>query len=539
MWSPSSISCGNQLMQRMLHLLLAPPSSAATPGDVEPQEHPASKPLQAFHYPHLRKDIALLSSPALNTSPTTSEGSVEGWETPSSSNKPKQHLAAFCGARAPVIGRYFAPAPSGSCCCSLPGTAGAARGLQPRRRRRPTPDDNAPVSRDSHGESTGTHGIEKESPWRGVSEQDPGQPEAETGAGHARASPARRGQESGGEEAGGEVPRSLPVQSKVEPPSLDPAEEPLLWEGLTLNKCILVASVVALLSVTFQVLQAPCSKEGLTRGRQEPPPPPVPEVVSPKAEEIPEAVTAQPAPPPDSGAVEDDDDDGDDYDDSEADSNLAEPWIFKKWFGRTTPEDEEKDGDKGEDKDEDEDKDEEPADVPEVPIAVMEGKKSQEKKVEKEEEEETEEKEEEKEGNEEEEEEEEKEEEEEEEKEKKKKEEKKEKAREGRAVHTERSSRREARAKDRTPGDKPGRAPRAPREPEQQPQKKRDRERKERKERRRERDEARREGWKGRPGRAEGGRESPRRDWKQQKGRKPWELAPGRDGRAREGKRRD
>lgn len=45
------------------------------------------------------------------------------------------------------------------------------------------------------------------------------------------------------------------MQSKVEPPSLDAAEEPLLWEGLTLNKCILVASVVALLSVTFQLLQ--------------------------------------------------------------------------------------------------------------------------------------------------------------------------------------------------------------------------------------------------------------------------------------------
>ncbi|XP_015506959.1 nucleolin-like [Parus major] len=281
-------------------------------------------------------------------------------------------------------------------------------------------------------------------------------PEPAPLGGDRRAAEKKRVEKVGakGSAAGPPVPRSLPVQSKVEPPSLDPAEEPLLWEGLTLNKCILVASVVALLSVTFQVLQAPCSKEGLARGRQEPPPPPVPEVVSPKAEEIPEVVTAQPAPPPDSGAVEDDDDDddGDDYDDSEADSNLAEPWIFKKWFGRTTPEDEEKDGDKGEDKDEDEDKDEEPADIPEVPIAVMEEKKSQEKKL---------------------------------------------------------------------------------------PQKKRDRERKERKERRRERDEARREGWKGRPGRAEGGRESPRRDWKQQKGRKPWELAPGRDGRAREGKRRD
>lgn len=45
------------------------------------------------------------------------------------------------------------------------------------------------------------------------------------------------------------------MPSKAERPSPDPAEEPLLWEGLTLNKCILVASVVALLSVTFQVLQ--------------------------------------------------------------------------------------------------------------------------------------------------------------------------------------------------------------------------------------------------------------------------------------------
>ncbi|XP_029821514.1 junctional sarcoplasmic reticulum protein 1-like [Manacus vitellinus] len=86
----------------------------------------------------------------------------------------------------------------------------------------------------------------------------------------------RKRVEKVGAKAAPSVPRSLPVQSKAEPPSLEPSEEPLLWEGLTLNKCILVASVVALLSVTFQVLQAPCSKEGITRGRQEPPPPPPP-----------------------------------------------------------------------------------------------------------------------------------------------------------------------------------------------------------------------------------------------------------------------
>ncbi|XP_050766577.1 uncharacterized protein LOC127025572 [Gymnogyps californianus] len=212
-----------------------------------------------------------------------------------------------------------------------------------------------------------------------------------------------------GSATGPPVPKSLPVQRKVEPPSLDPAEEPLLWEGLTLNKCILVASVVALLSVTFQVLQAPCSREGVSRGRQDPPPPPLHEVVSAKEEEVQEVVTAQPAQPESSMFEDDDGDDGGDNDgddDGDADSNLAEPWIFKKWFGRSAPED----------------GDEEPTDVPEVPPAATEVKKSREKKLEK----------------------------------------KEEKTREGRAAQAERSSRREARAKDRAPGDKPSKAPRAP-----------------------------------------------------------------------------
>lgn len=57
------------------------------------------------------------------------------------------------------------------------------------------------------------------------------------------------------------------MQSKVEPPGLDAAEEPLLWEGLTLNKCILVASVVALLSVTFQLLQGESGAARSEKGR--------------------------------------------------------------------------------------------------------------------------------------------------------------------------------------------------------------------------------------------------------------------------------
>ncbi|KFQ06600.1 hypothetical protein N330_06422, partial [Leptosomus discolor] len=184
-----------------------------------------------------------------------------------------------------------------------------------------------------------------------------------------------------GSATGPPVPKSLPVQSKVEPPSLDPAEEPLLWEGLTLNKCIVVASVVALLSVTFQVLQAPCSREGVSRGRQDPPPPPLHEVVSAKEEEVQEVVTAPPAQPESSVLQEDDgDDDDDDDDDSEADSNLV--WVRAP--GPLHPPPRQSPGSSRSAAPEDED--EEPEDVPEVPPAVKEVKKSREKKLEKKEE---------------------------------------------------------------------------------------------------------------------------------------------------------
>ncbi|OPJ88789.1 hypothetical protein AV530_016320 [Patagioenas fasciata monilis] len=376
---------------------------------------------------------------------------------------------------------------------ALPGWAGKGRSKA---------DADGPVS--SVVESGGAHDLD---------ELELSMPEPAPLGADKKAAEKKRVEKVGakGGAAGPPVPRSLPVQRKVEPPGLDPAEEPLLWEGLTLNKCILVASVVALLSVTFQVLQAPCSREGVSPGRQDPPPPPLHEVVSAEEEEVQEVVTAQPA-QPESSMFKDDDGDGDDDDgddDDEADSNLAEPWIFKKWFGRSTPEDE----------------DEEPVDVPEVPLAVTEVKKSQEKKPEKTEKEEKLEKleeekaqekpeKEEKEDTPEEEEKEEKPEKEKKPREKKKK--KEEKARERRSAQ-EWSGRREARAKDRALGDRPGRALRAPREPEQPPQKQRGREGRER---RRERDEPRREGWKGRPGRAEGGRESPTRDWRQHKGRR-------------------
>nr|XP_006129060.1 junctional sarcoplasmic reticulum protein 1 [Pelodiscus sinensis] len=50
-----------------------------------------------------------------------------------------------------------------------------------------------------------------------------------------------------------EAPQSLPVTRKVE--SRAAGKEAALWAGLSLNKCILLASVVALLSLGFQALR--------------------------------------------------------------------------------------------------------------------------------------------------------------------------------------------------------------------------------------------------------------------------------------------
>ncbi|XP_050790316.1 junctional sarcoplasmic reticulum protein 1 isoform X1 [Gopherus flavomarginatus] len=52
-----------------------------------------------------------------------------------------------------------------------------------------------------------------------------------------------------------QVPKTLPVKRKAEPRTISPMKEEVPWEGLTLNKCILIASFVALLCMGFQVFQ--------------------------------------------------------------------------------------------------------------------------------------------------------------------------------------------------------------------------------------------------------------------------------------------
>ncbi|XP_024059591.1 junctional sarcoplasmic reticulum protein 1 [Terrapene carolina triunguis] len=52
-----------------------------------------------------------------------------------------------------------------------------------------------------------------------------------------------------------QVPKTLPVKRQAEPRTIGPMKEEVPWEGLTLNKCILIASFVALLSMGFQVFQ--------------------------------------------------------------------------------------------------------------------------------------------------------------------------------------------------------------------------------------------------------------------------------------------
>ncbi|XP_025969952.1 junctional sarcoplasmic reticulum protein 1 isoform X2 [Dromaius novaehollandiae] len=377
----------------------------------------------------------------------------------------------------------------------LPGQAGSAQ-------RRPRKDvrKDADVPGSSDRTNSRAHGLEEEASQLAVSEEDRDEhglsmPEPAPLGADKKAVEKKRAEKVGAKSSTSvpPVPKSLPVKREVEPQSLDPAEEPLIWEGLTLNKCILVASFVALLSVSFQVLQAPCSREGISSDRQAPPPPPPPlhEVIDTE-EDVPEVVAAPPV-QPESSLFEDSDGDDDKDDDSDADSNLAKPWIFKKWFGRLEPED----------------KEEEPEVEPEEPPAKVEVRKSREKP--------------------------------------RGPERKEEKPKESRVAQTERSSRKETRPKDRAPEDKAGRAPRAPKEPEQQPYKKRGREGKEGRREGREREEHRKDEWKGRPAKAD--REDNRkRDWRQQrgeqKGKKPWEhhtSTPGKDGtaRPREGKKRD
>ncbi|XP_074834147.1 junctional sarcoplasmic reticulum protein 1 isoform X2 [Carettochelys insculpta] len=52
-----------------------------------------------------------------------------------------------------------------------------------------------------------------------------------------------------------QAPTPLPAKRKAEPRTIGPTKEKTLWEGLTLNKCLLIATFVALLSLGFQVFQ--------------------------------------------------------------------------------------------------------------------------------------------------------------------------------------------------------------------------------------------------------------------------------------------
>ncbi|XP_014455349.2 junctional sarcoplasmic reticulum protein 1 [Alligator mississippiensis] len=131
------------------------------------------------------------------------------------------------------------------------------------------------------------------------------------------------------------VPKALPVRRKTEPRTVGAAKEELLWDGLTLNKCILIASFIALLSMGFQVFQDVVEEDN----------------------EVPEA-----APnlwvQPESSIPED------------GTSELAEPWFLKRWLGRSEPEETEEPEAKAEE-------------TPEEPQAKAEPKKAKEKPREK------------------------------------------------------------------------------------------------------------------------------------------------------------
>nr|XP_033809722.1 junctional sarcoplasmic reticulum protein 1 [Geotrypetes seraphini]XP_033809723.1 junctional sarcoplasmic reticulum protein 1 [Geotrypetes seraphini]XP_033809724.1 junctional sarcoplasmic reticulum protein 1 [Geotrypetes seraphini] len=87
------------------------------------------------------------------------------------------------------------------------------------------------------------------------------------------------------------------AMKKIEPSTLGPVKEDEPWEGVTLNKCLIVASFVALLSMGFQILQDAVESE----------------------DEVLEADTILWT-QPESSPVED------------MAEKLTEPWFFESWF---------------------------------------------------------------------------------------------------------------------------------------------------------------------------------------------------------------
>lgn len=97
--------------------------------------------------------------------------------------------------------------------------------------------------------------------------------------------------------------KQVPIKKKLEPQTLGPMREPEPWDWISLNKCLVVASFLALLSMGFQILQDVADPDDelpeMGNGRLVPP------------------ECCLPVVPPD---------------------ELPEPWFFESWFEASEPE---------------------------------------------------------------------------------------------------------------------------------------------------------------------------------------------------------
>eukprot|EP00079_Xenopus_tropicalis_P011753 XP_002937975.1 PREDICTED: neurofilament heavy polypeptide-like [Xenopus tropicalis] len=89
------------------------------------------------------------------------------------------------------------------------------------------------------------------------------------------------------------APKSTPVKKKLEPKSVGPMkeEESAFWNGITLNRCLVIAAFAALISVGFQVLQEVGDDDESTDLENEP------------------------------------------WTPSDPNDQLSDPWFFEGWFG--------------------------------------------------------------------------------------------------------------------------------------------------------------------------------------------------------------
>lgn len=195
-----------------------------------------------------------------------------------------------------MIGRYFAPPGPATCCCTFRRKARPDKEGSQRRQQLPSQQGEEEDQKRKKYELQITEDLEE------FVESTNEMSEAANGETISKAPKKRSAELKTGA-------KQVPAKKRLEPKTLGPVREPEPWEWISMNKCLVVASILALLSMGFQILE---------------------DVVDPD-NELPEMGNGL-FMPPESRPPEVPPDE------------LPEPWFFESWFEASEPEPEEEDG---------------------------------------------------------------------------------------------------------------------------------------------------------------------------------------------------